>query len=92
MGYPQAGGSVGHGGGGPDVSTFESQPDLGGFGAGSEGAINIYNTAIAQAAAEQGPGGIGQTANVGMGQMGMGQMGTMGTMGMGTMGKAPRRR
>lgn len=34
---------------------------------GSTQGINIYNTAIAQAAAEQGPGGIGQTATAGHG-------------------------
>lgn len=42
---------------------FEGQADLGGFGAEGSGgggmpSITIYNTAIAQAIAEQGPGGV----------------------------------
>lgn len=67
-GYPTLSGSVGTGGSGPDtVGGFENQEELGGFGpagnkGGAMGAINIYNTAIAQAAAEQGPGGVGQQA------------------------------
>lgn len=72
-GYPTLSGSVGSGGSGPDtVGGFENQEELGGFGpGGNKGgampAINIYNSAIAQAAAEQGGGGIGQTTTTSQG-------------------------
>ena len=63
-GYPTYQGSVGTGAGGGDgTGAFEDQPDLGGVGAEGSGgggmpSINIVNTAIANAYAEQGPGGI----------------------------------
>ena len=59
--YPQPTGTSESTGGGSDpFGDFPGQPDLGGFGggAGGGGGINIVNTAIAQAIAEQGPGGV----------------------------------
>lgn len=71
QGYPTAGLDVSTaegGSGGISNAGFEpmdvlSEAERGGGAAG----VTIYNTAIAQAAAEQGPGGIGQTATAGHG-------------------------